>query len=278
MEESVRRSSTVQHDVKMWRPAGLEGLELTRTRTTLTAQPRHFHGEYQIGVIEQGEGVFHYRGERHTVHAGLIAVVQAGEAHACFTNAPQGWSFSVLYADPNLINDLLPETRGPRVMVFSSLCFRNVTLARALVSFVKYSEKPLGQLEQESRLLGVLADVIRYGATPSFPGQLLGQEPRAVALVKEYLQTHIGEDVTLSDLAVLTSLSRFYLLRHFTNTVGMTPHDYQTSLRIESAKALLRNGELLARVAAEMGFADQPHFSKTFKKLVGMTPGQYRAA
>ncbi len=267
----------VRHESSVWRPDYLAGLELTRTSTTLDAQPRHFHAEHQIGLIRSGEGVFHYRGGRYAVGAGRVAVIQAGEAHSCFTNAPKGWSFSILYIAPELFDDMKSGGRGGEVAHFPTLTPQDPALTGALSALFRGVERIGGRLEQEAQLLHVLTRLTRHRAAGPPREQALGREPSAVLLVKSYLHDHLSEDVTLGDLVALTSLSKFYLLRSFTHAVGMTPHDYQTSLRISRAKMLLREGQPLVRIAVELGFADQPHFAKTFKKLVGLTPGQYRA-
>ena len=270
-----RAEPAAQHDVTVLRPTGFEGLELTRTHTTLAAQPRHLHDEYQVGVIEKGWGAFHYRGERHTVFAGQIAVVQAQEAHSCFTNSHEGWSYSILYLTPSLFNNVSPENCN-LAAYFSVLAFRNAALANAVLELFNCFEQPARRLEQETRLMRVLTELVGYCADTPLPTEPLGRERRAVRLAKAYLHENVSEDVTLSELAVVTGLSKFHLLRQFSNSFGITPHEYQTSLRIALAKTCLRQGEPLARVAAEAGFADQAHFTRTFKKLVGVTPGQYQ--
>ena len=64
----------------------------------------------------------------------------------------------------------------------------------------------------------------------------------------------------------------------FTQSVGLSPITYRTSLRVEEAKALLRRGRPLAHVAYDVGFADQAHLTRLFKRYVGVvTPGQYQA-
>lgn len=154
-----RAEPAAQHDVTVLRPVGFEGLELTRTHTTLAAQPRHLHDEYQVGVIQKGGGVFHYRRERHTVFAGQIAVVQAEEAHSCFTNFHEGWSYSILYVTPSLFSDVLSENRKNLAAYFSVLSFRNVALAKAVLELFRCFEQPESRLEQETRLMHVLGVV-----------------------------------------------------------------------------------------------------------------------
>jgi AraC-like DNA-binding protein len=76
----------------------------------------------------------------------------------------------------------------------------------------------------------------------------------------------------------VAGLSRFELVRRFGAQIGLTPHAYQTNLRVARARALLAAGIPPAAVAAECGFADQPHLTRTFRRAVGVTPGRYAAA
>jgi AraC-like DNA-binding protein len=81
--------------------------------------------------------------------------------------------------------------------------------------------------------------------------------------------------VTLSELAHLVGLSPFYLLRVFEQEVSIPPHAYLESVRIRRAQRLLACGIPLAQVAYDLGFSTQSHFTHRFKRLLGVTPGQY---
>lgn len=85
----------------------------------------------------------------------------------------------------------------------------------------------------------------------------------------------MSENPSLQQLCQLTNLSPYYLTRIFSSTVGIPPHAYLNQLRIVHAKRLLAENWKIAEVAQETGFTDQSHFTKTFKTLVGVTPGQY---
>jgi AraC-like DNA-binding protein len=70
-------------------------------------------------------------------------------------------------------------------------------------------------------------------------------------------------------------MSPFYLLRVFHNAVGVPPHEYQTQVRIAQARKLIRKGMSISQVALTTGFFDQSHLYRNFKRIVGVTPGQY---
>jgi AraC-like DNA-binding protein len=84
------------------------------------------------------------------------------------------------------------------------------------------------------------------------------------------------EIVSLERLADLAGLSPFHLTRIFRREVGLPPHVYLKQVRVFKARQLLDQGLAIAEAAAEAGFTDQSHLSRQFKKLLGITPGQYR--
>jgi AraC family transcriptional regulator len=92
-----------------------------------------------------------------------------------------------------------------------------------------------------------------------------------------YLDTHLGEDLTLESLAREADMSTHCFLRAFTRHFGTPPHQYLLQRRIERAKELLRASDRsLVDIAIETGFSSQSHLSSAFKRSVGVSPGTYR--
>lgn len=100
------------------------------------------------------------------------------------------------------------------------------------------------------------------------------REERAV---RDYVHVHLGEAITLDDLASSVGLSRYHFARRFRVSVGTTPHEYVLQQRVARAQTLLtRTNYPLLDIALICGFADQSHFNRVFKKHVGVPPGHYR--
>jgi transcriptional regulator GlxA family with amidase domain len=132
------------------------------------------------------------------------------------------------------------------------------------------------RLHRESLLLDFLTELIpRISKEPS-PSPAIGRESPAVGRALEYLNEHYDRRVSLNELAALANLSPYHFHRTFCRQTGIPPHAYQIQVRIARAKRLVRESWPLARVASAAGFADQSHFARHFKRLVGVTPAQYR--
>jgi AraC family transcriptional regulator len=95
--------------------------------------------------------------------------------------------------------------------------------------------------------------------------------------VLTYIETNIGERITLMDLAGAAGLSRMYFAKQFRATTGMRPHDFVLHQRVARAqKMLAETSDPLVDIALGVGFQTQAHFTTVFKKIAGYTPYQFR--
>jgi AraC family transcriptional regulator len=137
-----------------------------------------------------------------------------------------------------------------------------------------------GPLAAES-LANVLAvQLIRHVSAPRRAARGRdGALPRGrLRAVIEYIEEHLGAGVSLEQIAAVARLSVYHFARQFKAATGLPPHQYVILRRVERAKQLLqpRTDLSLAEVAALTGFSDQSQFSQHFKRIVGVTPGQFR--
>jgi AraC-like DNA-binding protein len=148
-------------------------------------------------------------------------------------------------------------------------------LASSLSRFHRALARDAPTLEQESLLLSAVALLLMHHATVPRAAPRLGKEPGAVAKGRDYINTHFAEDVSLSRLAQITSLSPWHFARVFERAVGLPPHAYLDGVRIRQARALLDSGNGIAATALSAGYADQSHLTRRFRRSLGITPGQY---
>jgi AraC family transcriptional regulator len=95
--------------------------------------------------------------------------------------------------------------------------------------------------------------------------------------VLEYIDEYLDTDLTLAQLAATVHLSAYHFARQFKAATGVPPHQYVLTRRVERAQQLLRKTDLpLVDIAASAGFSDQSKLSAHFKRVVGLTPRQFR--
>jgi AraC family transcriptional regulator len=102
---------------------------------------------------------------------------------------------------------------------------------------------------------------------------------RAINTAVRFIRENYAHEVTLADMAQAAGMSTFHFTRLFKKTMGMSPHQYLVEIRVHSALALLAGGAerpSLSEVAAAVGFSDQSHLTRQFKRILGTTPKKAR--
>ena len=154
-----------------------------------------------------------------------------------------------------------------------------MTLRLALCLLELAVDVPVDALAAEHIGTAFACCVIRlFGATPVVAG--LGLSPERLRRVMEYIDDALDRpSLTVVELATIAELSPFHFSRAFKAATGTAPHQYVLRCRVGRAEALLAGGrENLADIAYASGFSSQAHFSHVFKRVIGLSPGQYRRA
>ena len=142
---------------------------------------------------------------------------------------------------------------------------------------------PAGNILVETLAASLRVHILRHHSSlapvsvplPSVRGAL---DSRRLQRVKEFIESHLSKDLAVATLANQACLSQFHFARAFKAATGTAPHRYVTDRRIEYARRLLAEGRLaLGTVADTCGFSSQAHLTRWFKRIVGVTPGAFRA-
>lgn len=260
--------------VDIWRPRDFESIELHRGSGITQEYPRHWHDEVYLCAILEGAAYLDCRGTSIFAPRGTLAMVPSGEVHA---NRKLECTFRCIFMDFKALQSAVEQLVEKTI---PGLDFRTTLIgdARTMASFLRLHrslEKPSSRLGRDHSLLVFLHRLLARHSTASITLSRDGNEDCAVRRSKKFLDEHYADRVSLHELAQLTGLSPYHLNRSFCRTIGMPPHAYQLQMRILRAKSALRAGTSIAGVALAAGFADQSHFTRVFKRLVGDTPAQY---
>ena len=264
-----------------WKSSLVSGVNfLTASFTAAHVFSRHTHDEYSIAVIERGAPNFTCRGAANLAPPGSFLLINPDEPHEGRSATDR--SYRMMYIEPNTLARLVDHDsiglRSNRLPLFRSPVLEDPRLAAEYLRLHRALEiEVLGSLEAESRMLAFLTVLVGRHAD----GRIVAPDSRHTPLVRsirQYLEANFHEDLSLSDLSELTGVGRFALLRQFSREVGLPPHGYLTQVRLREARRQLRAGKSPALVAAEVGFVDQSHLIKRFRRAFGITPGQYITA
>ncbi len=264
--------------VKYWRDLNLTSLELLRATYITHSFAPHAHEGFAIGVVSRGVATTSYRRQLYQIPAGAIIVINPGEMHTGAPASDQGWSYRMFYPTALTMQQVASNLAGqPRdVPFFPSPVIFDDYLAYLLANIhLTFEAQGSPLLERESLFWWVMTYMIMTYADdpPSLPA--MPPERRCVARVKDYIEAHYADDISLNELGEMVHFNACHLLRLFSKTVGIPPHAYLNQVRIQRAKRLLSGGCSIADAACQTGFTDQSHLTKRFKRVYGITPGQY---
>ncbi|MBW4694943.1 MAG: AraC family transcriptional regulator [Lyngbya sp. HA4199-MV5] len=211
--------------------------------------------------------------------AGAIAMIPAGATHSCSWDTPA--QFMVLALEPTLLKRVGQDWVNPdQIELLPQFMSKSDRFIQEILLTLK-GEVAGGEMGShlliDSLKTALAVHLLRnYCATrPKLSSYANGLSQSKLALVKEYINEHLHQDLKLDTLAAIAQLSPYHFLRLFKQSMAITPHQYILQCRLTQAKHLLQHSELsLVEIAAQTGFCDQSHFTRCFKRVMGATPRQ----
>lgn len=244
---------------------------------TKHAYPRHSHEYYVVSVIVSGKQSFMHKGARYKTPPGGVIFINPDVVHTGETVDEHGFELCSIYPTTAAIQTILFDLIGQNqpAPYFTEVQVNSVWAAQNILLLHKALSSQPQTLEIETCFLQVFHQLLKQYANSSFTEQKIGNEKKTIQKARQYIEDHFRLQISLKDIANYVGFSPYYLLRTFRNEVGMPPHKYLENIRIRHAQKLIESGATLAQTAAEIGFSSQSHLTRSFKKTIGVTPGQY---
>lgn len=252
-----------------YRPPAAAGVELLSARSSF--EPWHvYHEQYAVCATRTAATHIRYRGKVDPVVDRSVCFFEPGEVHRTLKVHKRS-DFMVLFMRPEFLEHAFAEMGG--TASFNMIPEPTAGLFDAVYAFAQSVEAGAEPLEQQSRLALCLEHFRRCSAHP-------GKAPRTptsreIGLARSYLVERYDRAVTLEELGRACGVSKFHLVRQFARHVGLPPHAFQVHVRIERARELLRRGLPAVEVAMIVGFADQSHLNRHFRRIWGMTASEF---
>jgi|SRR5581483_11115928 len=216
-----------------------------------------------------------------TIAPGAISLASRGAEDSAWF--PQGARRIFLSLEPYIFQRALPEGNpGEDVELVDQWGIEDRKIEyvlRALEADVE-AGTPAGGLFGECLLNALAIHLLRrYGVKPIQDAKARNGLPRArVNRVLEFVESHLDKEITLAALAEVAGMGPHYFSELFKQSLGISPHQYVLRRRIDCGKKLLHNPSVsVLEAAVRSGFSDQSHFTKLFRRMVGVTPTKYRA-
>ena len=250
------------------------GVEVVYGKQVTHDFSRHTHRALCMGIIEDGMRTLLCRGNEYKVTPGQIFLIPPHEAHSC-APAIDSHTYRLLLISSDVLHKVLPNFDEDNNM-FNTLVLEDKNSFEQLQNLHLLLDSSETSFIKQSVLLSVIGDVVERCAAMQHNLKIRHKQYESIKRAQVFIEEHYGENFTLDDIAEHAYLSPYYLIRVFSRVLGLPPHIYQQQVRIRHAKEMLMQGFSLAEVANQTGFADQSHFSNVFKKMVGVTPGEYK--
>ncbi|WP_037607500.1 AraC family transcriptional regulator [Streptacidiphilus rugosus] len=261
-----------------WQHPDLPGVDLLRAHYVRHTFGKHTHDSYVLASITSGVEAFHYRGGLEVAPAGSVALVEPDRLHTGHAGVPDGWSYQVLYPGAAQIAAVAAELgAAPGSPGFGTAVVQDDELTRLVLQTHQAAEQ--NQVLAASTLLRLaLARAVSRHSSQRLVRPVSGSGLEAASAARDLLASRLEQPPTLEQLADAVGARPFPLLRAFRDAYGLPPHAWLTQQRVRTARTLLDTGASPADVAVAVGFVDQAHLTRHFRRIVGVPPGAYRRA
>ena len=239
----------------------LDGVEIKRCHRDAHAYKPHVHNELSLGYIVEGSTDLTINNGVVRFAAGDGILIPPRSTHMCSPHDEARWAYVMLFVDPARYLDNVHFHQAMK-------------LTGAQTGKLKDFIEQLLREDSADALENILIELLlEFGGAcaPDAPEDEIG----GVEAIHAYLLDHVREEITLNKLERVSGLNKFLIIRNFKRQFVTTPAAFHLQCRVAEAKELLSQGADVLDVTEELGFYDQAHFIREFKKMYGVTPGRY---
>ncbi len=240
----------------------IEGVEIKICRNSPHAYKLHVHNELSLGYIIQGTTDLTLNNTTIHYEMGDGVVIPPLMTHRCAPNDISHWAYVMLFINPTYYSDVVSFPHAKKL---------TGNQVHKLTGFIEQLliEKHPDTLEN------ILIELLLEFGEKEPIEELEPNTDDSIRIIHEYILDHVNESITLDKLQKLSGLNKFTLIRNFKKQYITTPAAYHLQYKVANAKRLLSDGMNVFDVCESLGFYDQAHLIREFKKMYGISPGKY---
>lgn len=261
---------------KIYDENGILFAELNYSKNYYLNYSKHSHDSFALSIFSSGdiEVIFHDMNELK-VNSKQIIVYNPNQVHVTNSKRDNVKDYYTLHINTSSCKEIQKRLfKNKDGFLYVQNIIEDESIYRKLyeISYNTHFNKSfeIGQLKE------LLEEIIeKYTILNQSQNK---DEPELIKKVENYIEQNIEEQITLEDISKAVSYDESYITRVFKKKYGLSPHAFIINRRIQKAKNKLALSKdiNLAELSNEVGFYDQSHFSKVFKKVFAVTPNEYR--
>ncbi len=256
--------------------------------------PLHSHDFYELVIIVSGKGEHFTSKTSFPLYPGNVFLITPDLEHG-YRNVEDLRLYNILFSN-KIFLDSFPDIRnmsGYHAMMTLEPHYRKEQMVQyfmqlspsqmaIILPMVEIMQKEADSIESDdgskslamAQMIQLLITLFRMYSQQSMKGNpMIMRMAEAVS----YLESHTDQNISVQELVEITNMSVSTLNRHFHNATGFSPIEYHIQLRIEKACRLIRSTSLsMGEISDATGFSDANYFSRQFRKVMGMSPREYK--
>jgi AraC-like DNA-binding protein len=247
-------------------------LEYISIDNQTTNFPKHFHETFCISLIHQGTEQINFEHQSLFSEAGSISITNPFEVHS---NPVIDINFPLKFDTIYISSDLMKAVLDGKNIIFLN---RKINSKKANLLFLEVKEAidERNAVIIEDSLRRFLEFLKAYSEENEKEYCALNFD--SFSEINTYIENHICSKFCLDNLAEMANINKFGFVKKFKTSTGMTPMNYILMKKIFSSKKLIGSNSELTDIAYQYNFTDLAHFSKTFKRFIGVSPNKYKGS
>ena len=237
----------------------------------------HSHSYTELFYIVGGEGQFQINDRVFPVKAHQLVVVNPNILHTEVSFEAHPLEYIVIGIEG--LELTIPETEEGRYCIYTFPEGNNVLACMQAILREMHDREPEYQTVCQAYMEIIMVQLMRNASVSVTPIHSRFPANRQCASVRDYIDQHYKENITLDQLSEKVSINKYYMAHSFKREYGISPINYMIACRIREGKRLLAETDLsLSQIAAVLGFSSSSYFSQSFRNSEGISPTEYRKA
>ena len=248
----------------------LDNLEYITIENQTTSFPKHFHETFCISLIHKGIEQIDFENQSLFTEAGSISITNPYEVHSNpLIDNDSYLKFDTIYIPNDVMKNLL---NGKNIKFIN----RQITSNKANKLFLKLKKALATKNDEKIKLyLSEFINTLKLYSQEN-KSEYSGLNFNNYHQISNYIENHIYDKFSLDELSKIVNINKFGFTKKFKALTGMTPMNYVLMRKIFSSKASIKSNLELTEIAYQYNFTDMAHFSKTFKRFIGISPKKYK--